>query len=50
VLRKLLYGVAAERLQASLADDLEWQHGSSMRELVARAGALTLGSPEFQRY
>ena len=40
----------SERLHAAIVADLEWQSTTDPRRLVARALALAIGSPEFQRY
>jgi hypothetical protein len=45
-----MHGVPSERLRAAIIEDLSMQPQATTRDLVARAVALTLGSPEFQRY
>ena len=50
VLKQVLYGTPSERLHAAIVADLEWQSTTDPRKLVARALALAIGSPEFQRY
>ena len=50
VLRQVMYGRSSDALRASIAADLARQTTGDPRVLVARALALALGSPEFQRY
>jgi hypothetical protein len=51
LLERMAPGMPSERLQTTITEDLMGeQAGTDPEALLRRAIALTLGSPEFQRY
>jgi uncharacterized protein (DUF1800 family) len=50
LLKRLLYGASSPELAGVITEDLAKQRSNDLAELLARAIALLLGSPEFQRY
>jgi hypothetical protein len=50
LLGRLLYGANSTALAGVIVEDLAKQSSNDPAVLLSRAIALTLGSPEFQRY